>query len=71
MSERILEALMQLFALVAKIDGVNDNGKSVVENFLKQQLNTELVNKYLTLFENHLENHQKKIERKRKEKNFC
>jgi len=37
MSERILEALMQLFALVAKIDGVNDNGKSVVENFLKQQ----------------------------------
>ena len=46
MSERILEALMQLFALVAKIDGVNDNSKSVVENFLKQQLNAELVDKY-------------------------
>ena len=60
MSERILEALMQLFALVAKIDGVNDNGKSVVENFLKQQLNAELVNKYLDLFENYLEKHQKK-----------
>jgi hypothetical protein len=50
MSERILEALMQLFALVAKTDGVNNNGKSVVENFLKQQLNAELVNKYLALF---------------------
>ena len=68
MSERILEALMQLFALVAKIDGVNDNGKSVVENFLKQQLNTELVNKYLTLFENHLENHQKKSKGKERKR---
>lgn len=68
MSERILEALMQLFALVAKIDGVNDNGKSVVESFLKQQLNAELVNKYLILFEDYLEKHQKKSrgkERKR------
>jgi hypothetical protein len=71
MSERILEALMQLFALVAKTDGVNNNGKSVVENFLKQQLNAELVNKYLALFEKNLEKHQKKIERKRKEKNLC
>ncbi len=68
MSERILEALMQLFALVAKIDGVNDNSKSVVENFLKQQLNAELVDKYLKLFEKYLEKHQKKSrgkERKR------
>ena len=64
MSERILEALMQLFALVAKIDGVNDNGRSVVENFLKQQLNAELVNKYLDLFEEYLEKHQKTSKRK-------
>ena len=59
MSERILEALMQLFALVAKVDGVNDNGRSVVENFLKQQLNAELVNKYLDVFEDYLEKHNK------------
>ena len=68
MSERILEALMQLFALVAKIDGVNDNGKSVVENFLKQQLNAELVNKYLDLFENYLEKHQKKSKGKERKR---
>ncbi len=47
MSERILKALMQLFALVAKVDSVNNDGRSVVETFLKQQLNAELVNQYL------------------------
>jgi ABC-type multidrug transport system ATPase subunit len=64
MSERILEALMQLFALVAKVDSVNHNGRSVVENFLKQQLNAELVNRYLDLFEKYLEKHQKISKRK-------
>ena len=59
---------MQLFALVAKVDGVNDNGKSVVENFLKQQLNAELVNKYLDLFENYLEKHQKKSKGKERKR---
>ena len=64
MSERILKALMQLFALVAKVDGVNDNGRSVVENFLKQQLNAVLVNQYLDLFEEYLEKHHKISKRK-------
>jgi ABC-type lipoprotein export system ATPase subunit len=64
MSERILKALMQLFALVAKVDSVNHDGKSVVEVFLKQQLNAELVNQYLTLFEEFLEKHQKISKRK-------
>ena len=50
---------MQLFALVAKVDSVNDNGKYVVENFLKQQLNAELVSRYLNLFEEYLDKHQK------------
>ena len=59
MSERILKALMQLFALVAKVDSVNHDGKSVVEVFLKQQLNAELVTQYLSLFEEFLEKHQK------------
>ena len=55
MSERILKALMQLFALVAKVDSVNNDGRIVVETFLKQQLNTELVSQYLELFEEYLE----------------
>ncbi|MDC1188456.1 ATP-binding cassette domain-containing protein [Flavobacteriales bacterium] len=64
MSERILKALMQLFALVAKVDSVNHDGKSVVEVFLKQQLNAELVTQYLSLFEEFLEKHQKISKRK-------
>lgn len=64
MSERILKALMQLFALVAKVDSVNNDGRSVVEVFLKQQLNAELVQQYLNLFEEYLEKHQKISKRK-------
>ena len=64
MSERILKALMQLFALVAKVDSVNHDGRSVVETFLKQQLNAELVDQYLELFEEYLEKHQKISKRK-------
>lgn len=64
MSERILKALMQLFALVAKVDSVNNDGRSVVETFLKQQLNAELVTQYLELFEEYLEKHQKISKRK-------
>ena len=47
MSERILKALIQLFAIVAKVDNVSGDGRSVVKVFLTQQLNSELVEKYL------------------------
>ena len=43
MSENILRALMQLFAIIAKVDGVNVIGRNIVQSFLKQQLNQELV----------------------------
>ena len=43
MSERILKALMQLFAIVAKVDGLTNTGRDIVQSFLKQQLNQELV----------------------------
>ena len=59
MSERILKALIQLFALVAKVDNVGGDGRTVVQVFLKQQLNAELVQKYLLLFDEYLEQHQK------------
>jgi ABC-type multidrug transport system ATPase subunit/uncharacterized tellurite resistance protein B-like protein len=53
MSEEILKALMQLFALIVKQDGgVQENEKQYVLNFLTQQLNAEAVKEYLTLFEN-------------------
>ena len=59
MSERILKALMQLFAIVAKIDVIEesdeivaaDSSKNIVEILLKQDLTSELVVKYLKIFD--------------------
>jgi ABC-type multidrug transport system ATPase subunit len=52
MSEEILKALMQLFALIVKQDeGVESNEREYVENFLTQQLNNEAVPEYLALFD--------------------
>ena len=59
MSERILKALMQLFAIVAKIDVIKESdeivaaetSKKIVEILLKQDLNSELVTKYLKIFD--------------------
>jgi ABC-type multidrug transport system ATPase subunit len=58
MSERILKALMQLFAIIAKVDYSEDSGeikadessKEIIELFLKQRLTQEYVEKYLDLF---------------------
>jgi len=59
MSERILKALMQLFAIIAKVDYSDDSGeikadessKAIIELFLKQRLSQEFVAKYLFLFD--------------------
>lgn len=59
MSERILKALMQLFAIVAKIDVIEesdeivaaDSSKNIVEILLKQDLTSEIVVKYLKIFD--------------------
>ena len=56
MSEEILKALMQLFAIIAKQDeGVEHNELAYVENFLTSQLSEEIVHEYLTLFKNDVE----------------
>ena len=52
MSEEILKALMQLFAIIAKQDdGVETNERDYVLNFLTQQLNDEAIKEYLALFD--------------------
>ena len=51
MSEEILKALMQLFAIIAKQDeGVEHNELAYVENFLTSQLSEEAAQEYLTRF---------------------
>ena len=55
MSEEILKALMQLFAIVAKQDdGASQNIEKFVEEFLYTQLNEELVIEYKKLYEEFL-----------------
>ncbi|MFT6283083.1 MAG: hypothetical protein ACJA0U_003225, partial [Salibacteraceae bacterium] len=66
MSERILRALMQLFAIVARVDEVsaeveNDpsgikssRGREIIGGFLKSELNSSDVTKYLAIFDEFL-----------------
>ena len=52
MSEEILKALMELFALIVKQDGgILLNEREYVSDFLKKQLTKDSVNEYLTLFD--------------------
>ncbi len=64
MSERILRALMQMFAIIAKVDGVNNSGRAIVQSFLKQQLNQEQVDTYLKIFDEYLEAHHQVSKKK-------
>ena len=43
MSEKILKALMQLFAIIARPESSEKDRRIVVEAFLRRQLNEELV----------------------------
>lgn len=58
MSERILEALVQLFAVVASVRGAQDMSerRMIVYNFLAGQLNNELANRYISKFDDHYRN---------------
>jgi ABC-type multidrug transport system ATPase subunit len=79
MSERILRALMRLFAIIAKVDDLDvaslseeitsSKGRKIVKLFLRQELSAELVNKYLKQFDADLNTHhgfQKKKDGKKK-----
>ena len=58
MSQQILKALMQLFAIIARPESNKKDRRTVVESFLKRQLNQELVNEYLQVFDLHYTHHQ-------------
>ena len=59
MKEAVLNALLQLFAIIANVseDGVSFKARSIVKSFLRQHLKTNLINKYLVVFDNYLEIH--------------
>ena len=66
MSERIFKALMQLFAIIAKVDEIpeagdesveSSNGRRIIEAFLKSELNSSLVRQYIDMFNDFLRTH--------------
>ena len=57
MSEAILKALMQLFALIVDIDElqeISDKERAIIRSFLSRQLSSELVEKYMKEFDEYL-----------------
>jgi len=67
MSEQILKALMQLFAIIARPASNKSDRRTVVESFLNRQLNKELVAEYLTVFDDYYSLHQEKQKEKNKQ----
>lgn len=58
MSEPILKALIQLFALISDVhssEGVSSRGKDIVRLFLSHHLNNELVVRYMELFDSYVD----------------
>ncbi len=61
MSEGILKALMNLFALVAFPTNAAKSRRSIVKRFLSQQLNNQLIEEYLTIFDKFYAEHEKRM----------
>ena len=62
MSESILKALMRLFALVIDIDQdreITDNERGIVRSFLSRQLNSDMTEKYMDIFNDYLDLYHK------------
>lgn len=68
MSEQILKALMQLFAIIAHPTSDAKDRRAIVESFLKRQLNQEAVKIYLKVFNDYYSTHQEKLSEKSKRK---
>lgn len=60
MSQQILKALMQLFAIIARPESNMVDRRNVVESFLKRQLSLELVKEYLDIYDQHYKINQAK-----------
>ena len=68
MSEQILKALMQLFAIIAHPTSETSDRRSIVESFLRRQLNQETVKIYLEIFDSYYSSHEEKLSVKSKRK---
>ncbi len=57
MSEMLLDALMQLFALLTDVNKEQENGRAhiLIKDYLERQFDTELAQKYLQLYNDYLQ----------------
>ncbi|WP_282013659.1 ATP-binding cassette domain-containing protein [Marinifilum flexuosum] len=70
MSERILKALMQLFAIIAHPQSSATDRRRMVSKYLKQHLDQETAEEYLVLYDQHYEENQRRTTRKSKIKKY-
>ena len=63
MSERILRALIQLFAFVTLPGKEGEARRKIVQSFLSQHLNQQLTSEYLELYDTVYNEHIAKFER--------
>lgn len=63
MNEKIIEALMQLFAIIANPTANEADRRKVVKAFLSNRLNHELVEKYLSLYDSIYRDAQDRLEK--------
>ncbi len=68
MSERILNALMHLFAIISSPQANGYDRRQVVRSFLELFLNQELTDSYLRVFDNYYKLYQERQSQKDKEK---
>jgi ABC-type lipopolysaccharide export system ATPase subunit len=65
MSEKILKALMQLFAIIANLDREESSrGRDLVKQYLKHYLSSETIEEFLKLYDEYYNIHHKKSGRK-------
>ena len=70
MSEQIIKALMQLFAIIARPESNTRDRREVVESFLKRQLNQDLVKEYIKVFDFYYTLYQEKQKGTGKQRRF-
>ncbi len=60
MSEQLLKAIILLFAIIAKIDGVSKNERTTIRNFLFNRLNEATASYYFSLFNQLIAEYERK-----------
>ncbi len=68
MSEPILKALMQLFAIIAYPTSSAGDRRKIVEYFLRRQINRQAAQEYLQIFDYYYSIHHEKLKEKSKRK---